>query len=149
MLRGIPRIAEKSGFRKIRPGRNRNTKRNAHRRVTQETIGRRYWATTRSVSPRRPQGRQQTKQRCKYVSTLLAVAVRQYYIACTAKWRRFMAFLEATKRRYWASPRSDSINRTCLPLISGVYFIVKSLKKGSSCPNNNTGMTHQSDVKHT
>jgi hypothetical protein len=32
--------------------------------------------------------------------------------------------------------------------ISGVYFIVKSLKKSSSCPNNNRGVTHQTDEKH-
>ena len=34
--------------------------------------------------------------------------------------------------------------------ISGVYFIIKSLKKGLSFPNNNTnrGMTHQTDEKH-
>jgi hypothetical protein len=31
--------------------------------------------------------------------------------------------------------------------ILGVYFIVKSLKKSSSRPNNNRGMTHQSDEK--
>ena len=32
--------------------------------------------------------------------------------------------------------------------ISGVYFIVKSLKKSSSCPKNNRGVTHQTDEKH-
>jgi hypothetical protein len=32
--------------------------------------------------------------------------------------------------------------------ILGVYFIVKSLKKSSSCPNNNRGVTHQTDEKH-
>jgi hypothetical protein len=30
----------------------------------------------------------------------------------------------------------------------GVYFIIKMLKKGLSCPYNNRGMTHQSDEKH-
>ncbi len=29
--------------------------------------------------------------------------------------------------------------------ISGVYFIVKSLEKSLSCPNNNRGVTHQTD----
>jgi hypothetical protein len=46
------------------------------------------------------------------------------------------------------APRSDSINLTCIPLILGAYFIVKSLKKGSSCPNINRGMTHQSDEEY-
>ncbi len=32
--------------------------------------------------------------------------------------------------------------------ISGVYFIVKLLKKSSSYPNNNRGVTHQTDEKH-
>ena len=32
--------------------------------------------------------------------------------------------------------------------ISGVYFIIKLLKKSSSCPNNNRGVTHQTDEKH-
>jgi hypothetical protein len=59
-----------------------------------------------------------------------------------------MAFLKATKHCHQASTCSNSINRTSLPLILGVYFIIKSLKKGSSCPNNNRGMTHQLDEKH-
>jgi hypothetical protein len=82
------------------------------------------------------------------LAVLMAVVVRPYYTARIAQWRRFMAFLKATKYRHRASTRSDSINQTCLPLIIGVYFIVKSLKNGSSCPNNNRGMTHQSDEKH-
>ena len=59
-----------------------------------------------------------------------------------------MAFIKATKRRHWASSCSDSINRTRLPLILEVYFIFKSLKKSSSCPSNNRGVTHQTDEKH-
>jgi hypothetical protein len=39
-------------------------------------------------------------------------------------------------------------NWTRLPLILGVYFIVKSLKKNLSCPTNNRGVTHQNDEKH-
>jgi hypothetical protein len=59
-----------------------------------------------------------------------------------------MAFIKATKCHHWASTHSDTINWTHLPLIFGVYFIVKSLKKSSSCPNNNRGMTYQTDEKH-
>ncbi len=76
--------------------------------------------------------------------------VQWYDTTRIARWRRFMAFLKATTttHHHWESTHSNSINRTCLPLIWGVHFISKSLKKGSSCPNNNRGMTHQSDEKH-
>ena len=43
--------------------------------------------------------------------------------------RRFMAFLKATKCRHRTSTCSDIPTRTCLPLILGVYFIVKSTKR--------------------
>ena len=59
-----------------------------------------------------------------------------------------MAFIKATTRQHQASTHSNSINWTCLTLILGVYFIIKLLKKSLSCPNNNRGMTHQSDKKH-
>jgi hypothetical protein len=40
------------------------------------------------------------------------------------------------------------INWTCLHTpISGEYFIIKLLKKGSNCPNNNRGVTYQTDEK--
>ena len=42
-----------------------------------------------------------------------------------------MTFLKATKHHHWASTSSDITNWT-LPLNLGVYFIVKSTKKGSS-----------------
>jgi hypothetical protein len=88
----------------------------------------------------------------QHVSTLLtilmAIAVRRYYTARIARWRRFVAFIKVTKRRHRASTCSNSINQTCLPLIVGAYFIVKLLKKSSSCPNNNRGVTHQTDEKH-
>ena len=50
--------------------------------------------------------------------------------------------------RHRASTRSDSINRTRLPLILGLYFIFKSLKRSSSCPNKYRGLTYHSDEKH-
>ena len=84
-----------------------------------------------------------------HVSTLLtiwmAVAVCRYYTPHLARWRRSQAFINATKHPHWASTCSDSINWTHLPMILWVYFIVKLLTKGSSCPNNNRGMTHQPD----
>ena len=59
-----------------------------------------------------------------------------------------MAFIKATKRRHWESARSDRHQLYMPTPISGVYFIIKSLKKSSSCPNNNRGVTHQTDEKH-
>ncbi len=81
------------------------------------------------------------------LAILMAVAVRRYYTVHITWWRRSMAFIKATKCHHWASTHSDTINWTHLPLIFGVYFIVKSLKKSSSCPNNNRGVTHP-DEKH-
>jgi len=92
------------------------------------------------------------KMKMQNVSTLLtflmAIAVRRYYTAHIARWRRFMAFIKATKRHHWASTCSDRHQSNMPTPISGAYFIVKSLKKSSSCPNNNRGVTHQTDEKH-
>ena len=59
----------------------------------------------------------------------MAIAMWRYYTARIARWWRFVAFMKATKRHHWASTCSDITNRTRLPLILGVYFILKSLKK--------------------
>jgi len=86
------------------------------------------------------------------VPTLLAVsmaiAMRQYYTPHIAQWRRFVAFIKATKRHHRVSTCSDRHQSDMPTPISGVCFIVKSLKKISSCPNNNRGVTHQTDDKH-
>jgi len=42
----------------------------------------------------------------------MAIAMRRYYTPCIARWRRFVAFIKATKRHHQASTRSDSINVT-------------------------------------
>ena len=51
-----------------------------------------------------------------YVPTLMAISMaipmRQNNTACIAQWRRFRAFIKATKHRHQASTRSDSINWT-------------------------------------
>ncbi len=92
------------------------------------------------------------KMKMQNVSTLLtflmAIAVRWYYTARIARWRRFMAFIKATKRHHWASTCSNRHQSDMPTPISGAYFIVKLLKKSSSCPNNNRGVTHQTDEKH-
>ena len=73
-------------------------------------------ATTCSVLPRRPPGTQSTQRWATCPPPLLAismaVAMRQYNTARIAQWRRFMAFVKATKRHHPASTGSDSINRT-------------------------------------
>jgi hypothetical protein len=78
----------------------------------------------------------------------MAIAMRRYYTVHIAQWRRFVAFIKATKRHHRAITRSDRHQSDMPTPISGVYFIVKSLKKSSSCPNNNRGVTYQTDEKH-
>jgi hypothetical protein len=49
----------------------------------------------------------------QHVPTLLAVsmaiAMRWYYTVRIARWRRFVAFIKATKHHHWASTRFDII----------------------------------------
>ena len=86
-------------------------------RASPEATERRHRATTCSVSPRRPPGRQSKHRLCKNVlillAVLMAIALRRYYTARIAQWRRFMAFMEATTHRHQASTRSDIIKGTC------------------------------------
>jgi hypothetical protein len=59
-----------------------------------------------------------------------------------------VAFIKATKRHHRASTHSDRHQSDMPTPTMGVYFIVKLLKKGSSCPNNNKGVTCQTDEKN-
>ena len=59
-----------------------------------------------------------------------------------------MAFIKANQRRHRASTHSDRHQSDMPTPILGVDFIVKLLKKSSSCPNNNRGVTYQTDEKH-
>jgi hypothetical protein len=92
------------------------------------------------------------KTKMQNVPTLLAismvVAMRRYYTTRITKKRRFVAFIKATKRHHWASTHSDMHHSDMPTPIPGVYFIIKSLKKSSSCPSNNRGVTYQTDEKH-
>jgi len=92
------------------------------------------------------------KMKMQNVSTLLtilmAIAVRRYYTAGITRWRRFVAFIKATKHCHRVSTRSDRHQSDMPTPISGAYFILKSMKKSSSCPNNNRVVTHQTDEKH-
>ena len=82
------------------------------------------------------------------LTILMTMAVRRYYTVHIARWRRSLAFIKVTKCCHWASTCSDRHQSDMSTPISGVYFIVKLLKKSSSCPNNNRGVTHQTDEKH-
>ena len=77
---------------------------------------RHHWVTTRSVSPRRPPGQQQTKQQFKISTPLLnfsmAIAMRRYYTVPIAQWRMFLAFIKVTKRHQQVSTCSNIIKGT-------------------------------------
>ncbi len=64
------------------------------------------------------------------MAVLMAIAMRRYYTARIARWRRFMAFIKATKRSHRASTCSN-ITQLDTPMPVGCFghFIVK---KGSS-----------------
>jgi hypothetical protein len=63
-----------------------------------------------------------------------------------------MAFLKlkATKCQHWVNTLSDKHQYNMPTPILVLYFIFhrQIVEKGSSCPNKNRGMTHQSDEKH-
>ena len=67
------------------------------------------------LAPYRPSGRQGNNH-YEHVPTLLAIsmaiALRRCYTPLIAWWRRFVAFIKATKRHHWTSTRSDSVNRS-------------------------------------
>ena len=74
-----------------------------------------HQATTRYVLRRRPPVWQSTQRLCKiypFADRLTVIAMRRYYNERIAGWRRFMAFIKATKCHHWASTRSVSIKRT-------------------------------------
>ena len=67
------------------------------------------------LAPYRPGGRQGDNH-YEHVPTLLAIsmaiAMRRCYTPRIARWRRFVAFIKATKRHHRTSTRSDSVNRS-------------------------------------
>jgi len=48
------------------------------------------------------------------LAVLMAIAMWGYYIACIARWRRFVVFIKTTKHHHWMSARSD-INQSDMP----------------------------------
>jgi len=107
-----------------------------------------YWLRIAPVAARATAN----KTKMLYVHTLIAVSMaitmRRYYTAHIARWRMFVAFIKSTKCCHRVSTCSNKHQSDMPTPISGVFFIVKSLKKSSSCPNNNRGVTHQTDEKH-
>ena len=88
----------------------------------------------------------------KYVPTFLAIsmaiAMRRYYTARIAQWRRFIAFINATKHHHWVSTRSD-IAQSNTPML--IVLDISSGKRAPVdmlAPNNNRGMTYQTDKKN-
>ncbi len=104
------------------------------------------------ITPAAARATASNKTRMRNVSTLLtismAVGVCQYYTVHIVQWRRSMAFIKSTKRYHRVSTCSVRHQSDMPTPISGVYFIIKLLKKSSSCPNNNRGVTHLTDEKH-
>jgi hypothetical protein len=41
------------------------------------------------------------------LAVLMAIAMRRYYTVCIARWRRFVAFIKATKRHHRVRTHSD------------------------------------------
>jgi hypothetical protein len=122
-------------------------------RASPEATERFHRPTTRFVSPWRPPGRQSTQRLCKMYPLYWLFRWPSRWggnTMCIARWRRFVAFIKikATKCHHRVSTCSNRHQLDMPTPISGVYFIVKLLKKSSSCPNNNRGVTHQTDEKH-
>jgi hypothetical protein len=107
-----------------------------------------YWLRITPAAARATVNKTKVHNVSRLLTILMAVAVRRYYTARITRWRRFVAFIKAIKRRHRASTCSNRHQWGMPTPISGVYFIVKSLKKSSSCPNINRGVTHQTDEKH-
>ncbi len=103
-------------------------------RATLDAPGSRHRATTCSVSPQRPPGRQANKQQStntpKKVAVLMAMAMRRYVTARITRWRRSRASLEATGRCHQASIMSNNIKWTWLWWFFFDVFIVKTVGKG-------------------
>ena len=109
-------------------------------------------ATTRSVLPRRPPGTQSTQRwaTCPppLLAILMAVVMRRCYTPRIARWRRFVAFIKATKRHHGVSTCSDINQPDMPPLVVSDISSWKRAPVDMLAPNNNRGMTYQTDEKH-
>jgi len=78
------------------------------------------------------QGDNQPNNNGTYVPTLLAVLIaitmRRYDTPHFTRWRRFVAFIKATKRHHWASNRSDIIKGTSQRRLFWLFHREKGLQ---------------------
>ncbi len=123
-------------------------------RATLEATGRRHWATTCSVLPQWPPGQQANKQQStnapKKVAVLMVMAMRRYVTVHIARWRRFRALLDATKRHHRASIVVDSCNwsRMCQFFKSfSSSTCTKRSQVDANAPVFNRGITYQTREK--
>jgi hypothetical protein len=91
------------------------------------------------------QNNNQTIQPPTLLAVLMAIALRRYNTACITQWRRSRASPEATGCHHWASTRSNSITGTCQRRFCSMRKRPQSTRIS---PNNNRGMTYQTDEKH-
>ncbi len=78
-----------------------------------------YWLRIAPSAARATTNKTKVQNVPALLAVLMVIAMHRYYTACIARWRRFVAFIKATKRRHRVRTLSDSINRTCLPLFQG------------------------------
>ena len=84
------------------------------------------------------------------VAILMVIAMWQYYTARIAQWRRFLAFIKATKRHHWASTHSNRHQSDTPMLVVSDSSSLKRDPVDMLAPNNNNnrGMTYQTDEKN-
>jgi hypothetical protein len=92
------------------------------------------------------------KTMMQHVATLMAIsivmAVGRYYTLSIAQWKRFMAFIKATKCRHQASTRSDITQSDTQRRLIPTFHRRKRAPIDMLAPNNNRGMTYQTDQRH-
>ncbi len=82
------------------------------------------------VAARQQANKQQSTNAPKRVAVLMAMAMRQYVTMHIARWRRFRALLDATKRHHRASIVADLCNRSRICRFFMSFFFVKIVQKG-------------------
>ncbi len=82
------------------------------------------------------------------LAILMVIAMQWYYTARIAWWRRFVAFIKATKHRHRASTRSDSIQSDTPMPVDSYISLWKRASDDMFAPNKNRGVTYQTDGNH-
>ncbi len=127
--------------------------------ATPEATGRRHWATACTVLPQCPPRQQSTNnnQQIHHQSWPFWWPLQcsgTIPRASSNQWKRSRASLDATGCHHWASTCSDTHQLDMPTPVFLMFFIVKSSKKATNtrstriAPNNNRGMTYQTDEAH-